>query len=354
MNRWSLTGVLVAMAALLSLYGVARGEVSATRPGARDVPVPIKVITAYIDTEVPEFPGRVDAGNSALLAFRVAGQLSELKVRMGERVEMGAVLAELDPTDFQLNLDARQAEYDLARLEAERASTLYQQELISEDQYDISQTALATSRASLEQAREQLSFCKLTAPFGGAIAFTYAMPSENVTPQQAIVNLQDTSSLEIQFNLPPRFHSLLKGDDRANFSVMFELMPGIYLDARYKEENMQPDPDTNSYPVTLQVAAPDDFSARPGMPVSVRLHHHSLAQDRWIPPVEAMFGREGNSAQVWRIDPTTMTVHQAELVLDADGVLLSGLQPGDQIVAAGVDRLEEGQRVRPWLREGGL
>jgi RND family efflux transporter MFP subunit len=296
----------------------------------------------------------VEAGDSAMLAFRVAGQLRELKVLMGDRVNKGAVLAELDPTDYRLNLDARQAEFDLAQLEAERASALYRQKLISEDQYDTAQTVLATSEARLEQAREQLSFCKLTAPFAGAIAFTYAMPSEIVAQQQPVLNLQDTSTLDIRFNLPQRFQRLLEGEDRAVFTVMFELMPGVQLEAQYKEVSMQPDPDTNSYPVTLLVNSPDDFSARPGMPVTVRLHHSSLSGGRWALPAEALFDRSGEVAHVWRIETSGMTVQKVAVELDAGGVLRAGLNPGDQIVAAGVDRLREGQRVRPWVREGGL
>lgn len=354
MIRWSFAGLLLTVVAAMLLFGVARGDVATSLSPVVAAPTPVKVLTAYTAAEVPGFPGRVAAGDSAMLAFRVAGQIHALKVRMGDQVEAGAVLAELDPTDYRLNLDVRQAEYDLARLEAERASTLYKQKLISEDQHDIAQTQLATSGAKLEQAREQLSFCKLTAPFSGSIAFTYAMPSENVGPQQPILNLQDTSTLDIHFNLPPRYQPLLEASDKVGFTVMFELLPGVYLDAQYKEASMRPARDTNSFAVTLLVDSPADFSARPGMPVNVRLHHSSLLAGPWVVPAEALFDRSTESAYVWRIEPSSMTVHKAAIELDAGGALQAGLNPGDQIVAAGVDRLREGQRVRAWIREGGL
>ena len=117
MNNWSLAGLGFALAASLLFYGVARGEDNASLPSSqatRGAPTPVKVLTAYTADEAPSFPGRVEAGDSAMLAFRVAGQLRELKVRMGNQVEKGAILAELDPTDYRLNLDARQAEFDLA------------------------------------------------------------------------------------------------------------------------------------------------------------------------------------------------------------------------------------------------
>jgi RND family efflux transporter MFP subunit len=354
MKKWSYTGAGVALAALLLLYGVARGDLAEPETPASEEVTSVKDITAFTASEAPSFPGRVEAGDSAMLAFRVAGEIRELKVRMGDRVQAGAVLAQLDPTDYQLNLDARQAEFDLARLEADRASTLYSQQLISEDQYDTAQTQLATSRAQLELAREELSFCQLTAPFAGVIAFTYARPSEVVSMQQPVLNLQDISSLEIRFNLPPRYQPLLEGQEQAVFTAGFELMPGVLLEARLKEMGMQPDPDTNSYPVTLLVESPVDFSARPGMPVSVHLYHSSLSQGRWRVPPEALFNRDGGTASVWRIALPDMTVHRTLIDVDRDGALLAGLNPGDQIVAAGVDRLREGQRVRLWVREGGL
>ena len=97
---------------------------------------------------------------------------------------------------------------------------------------------------------------------------------------------------------------------------------------------MQPDRDTNSYAVTLLVNAPDDFSARPGMPVTVRIHHPSLVDTAWIVPGEALFERTGEVAHVWRIDPASQTLAKVTVEVGAEGDLRAGLNPGDQIVAA--------------------
>jgi RND family efflux transporter MFP subunit len=311
-------------------------------------------VRGYTPEESPRFAGRVEAGDSAQLAFRVAGQIRHLNVHMGEVVEQGAVLAELDPTDYLLNLEAREAEYEVARLAAERSRSLHRRQLISEDQFDTAQTRLATTRARLEQAREQLSYSKLIAPFEGNVAFTYAMPSEVVAAQQPVLTLQDTRTLDIRFNLPPRYQPLLSGDTPASFKVEFDLMPGVLHQARFQEVSLQPDRDTNSYRVTLVVDDPEDFTLRPGMSVSVRLYHVSFQAGRWALPEEALFDRSGTTAHVWRIDADEQRVHKTAITLDESGYLLEGLAPGDRIVAAGVARLSEGQVVQPWVREGGL
>lgn len=302
----------------------------------------------------PSFSGRVDAGDTAMLAFRVAGQVQDFKIQMGDRVKQGDVLAELDPTDYRLNVEARQAEFDLAQLGAERSDALYQKKLISEDQFDTARTLLATNRAKLDQAKEQLSYCSLKAPFDGNIAFTYAMPSEVVGPQVPVINLQDTRKLEISFNLPPRFQPLLRDDEPATFLVSHELQYDVQLQAEFKEVGMRPDPDTNSYPVTLTLPGREDLGMWPGMPVQVELQHPSLFSGRWAPPAEALFGRKENTAFVWKVNQESLTVNRVQIEVDAAGALLNGLTPGDRIVAAGVDRLVEGQKVRAWVREGGL
>ena len=80
----------------------------------------------------------------------------------------------------------------------------------------------------------------------------------------------------------------------------------------------------------------------------------SFQAGRWILPDEALFDRSGDIAHVWRIDEVTQAIHKTAITLDPAGYLLHGLSPGDRIVAAGVADLAEGQRVQPWVREGGL
>ena len=106
--------------------------------------------------------------------------------------------------------------------------------------------------------------------------------------------------------------------------------------------------------MTLVLERPGNFTPRPGMSVEVRLHHPSLFTGSWLLPADALFERSEKAAHVWRVDENTMTIRKTAIALDQDGVVTEGLQSGDRIVAAGVTRLTEGQKVRAWVREGGL
>ena len=79
--------------------------------------------TVKIDTVVSA--GKVKAAQDISLAFRVSGTISKIHVKDGARVQEGQLLAELDPTDYQVQLDATEAEYQQIKAEAERVMALY-------------------------------------------------------------------------------------------------------------------------------------------------------------------------------------------------------------------------------------
>ena len=72
-----------------------------------------------------QFPGRVKAAQDISLSFRVSGTILRMYVNDGTYVRKGQLLAELDPTDYQVQLDATEAEYKQIKAEAERVMALY-------------------------------------------------------------------------------------------------------------------------------------------------------------------------------------------------------------------------------------
>ncbi|NMV20957.1 biotin/lipoyl-binding protein, partial [Vibrio parahaemolyticus] len=91
-------------------------------------------------------------------SFQVGGEVDELRVRMGQKVQKGEVLATLDPKDLQLALDAAQAQYALAKTQWDRAKNLYGKKLISTDEYDQKETQYKAALANYEQAKTDLSY----------------------------------------------------------------------------------------------------------------------------------------------------------------------------------------------------
>ena len=83
-----------------------------------------------------QFPGRVKAAQDISLAFRVSGTIQRMYVNDGAYVRKGQLLAELDPTDYQIQLDAAEAEYQRVKAEAERVMALYKENVTTPDAND--------------------------------------------------------------------------------------------------------------------------------------------------------------------------------------------------------------------------
>ena len=133
---------------------------------------PVKVL-AIADLFVEDqdvFFSRIDATNRAQLSFSVAGQIDKIFVTMGQRVNKGDLLAKLDDVDFQLALQAAKAQHSLAKGQWERAKKLFKQSLISADKFEQQETNYKITLAMLEQAKTNLSYTQIHAPFSGIVS----------------------------------------------------------------------------------------------------------------------------------------------------------------------------------------
>ncbi|HBM24967.1 MAG TPA: efflux RND transporter periplasmic adaptor subunit, partial [Alcanivorax sp.] len=162
------------------------------------------------------YPGEVRARYEPELAFRIGGKISRRMVTVGDRVEAGQPLAELNAEDVRLELDAARArlasarsDQRLARSELERYRTLLERQVISQSQFDSVESRAEASDAQLEQARAQLKvagnqadYAVLEAPETGVIAQRLAEAGQVVAAGQAVFVLAVDGDREVVIDLP--------------------------------------------------------------------------------------------------------------------------------------------------------
>ncbi len=351
MNRLTLS--VAALLMLLNGCSPAQPEQSTVK-NVR--PVKLADVPASYAAQNHNFVAQVRATERAQLAFQVSGELEEMPVRMGARVTKGQLLAQLDPVDYQLAVAARQAEFSLANVHFQRALSLHEKQLISDDEFDQSETSLAAARTALEQARTDLGYTHLYAPFDGVISLVYVKAFQNVAANQPILNIQGRNSFDVLFSLPVHLTKALSLErlKKGKYSVHLSHFDGLELPAFFREISTQPDPDTNSYTVTLTVSMPKDLNIVPGMSGKVRFEGERGSEAPLVLGADAFVTREGDLAQLWRVDKSTNHIEAVIVEVDAKGRVLSGLEAGDRIVVAGADQLTAGQQIKAWEREGGI
>jgi RND family efflux transporter MFP subunit len=316
-----------------------------------------------------EFPARLKATNEAELSFRIGGQLKKIEVLQGQQVKLGQLIASIEDTDQRLRVRDRQASFDLANAQFQRIAKLYERQMISRSEYDQRKAALDSANAALSLARQELDYTQILAPFNGVIASTYVDNFQVVQAKQPIATLQSGDSLDVLFQLPENLlTNLHRREDRPDYhpSVTLDSLPGREFEAVYKEHSTQPDPRTLTYEVTLSMPRPQELNLLPGMSATVKVDFAQLSRtpdNRLLVPVEAVFSADSGPAsakQVWVVREQDDALHLSARAVEVgqlsrDSIeVLSGLEPGEQIVAVGGAELEEGQTVRPWVRERGL
>jgi RND family efflux transporter MFP subunit len=156
--------------------------------------------------------GALKASQSAIVKARVAGELQELIVREGDRVQAGQVVARIDPTEYQARVRQAQQQADAARAQVDIAQRQFDNNQALVNQGFISQTALLTSQASLngaqathaaalaalDLANKLLADATLRSPLSGVVAQRLAQPGERVAIDARLIEVINLSQLELE------------------------------------------------------------------------------------------------------------------------------------------------------------
>jgi len=325
--------------------------------GPQSRPVKTIVVSGEIGGAVRQFPGRIQANQTANLSFRVSGTLKEIDVKEGELVKAGQVLAKLDPTDYEIVVRDKRASFSTAKANFERAQSLMPDGYISRSDYDLLRSQLENARAALEKANQDLAYTQLLAPFDGVIAERLVDNFEEVQAKQSILNINNPDLLEVVVQLP---ESLIKQLGRrvpgqAGDVVVTARIENMdkEIPVKFKEVTARADPVTQTFGVTFTMPKLEDITVLPGMTATVTVDFSNRMKNRagtsiWV-PVDAVIAGKDNNARVFVVNESTMTVEMKDVKTGTVGSesieIISGVSPGDRIVIAGAPYLTEGQPV---------
>jgi RND family efflux transporter MFP subunit len=318
-------------------------------------------------------PGQARSAREASLSFRIAGRMQERRVKTGDQVKEGDVLAVLDPAPYQAELDSAaanlrraQATYANAASQLDRDKQLFSKGVVAKAKLESSDTVAREALAdvkSLEAAEDRaklnLDYTELHAPFSGVVSAVFAENFEEVKPQEPVMRLIDPSEIEIVVNVPESLISYVPYV--VDLKATFDAFPGVEIPAEVSQIGTEPSENTRTYPVKLLLTPPAGIAILPGMAGRVRGKPGPEIADKFkgvIVPLTATFSPDdANGSFVWVVDESTKTVHRKEVKLGEPVVggisVIDGLTPGSLIVAAGVHSLEEGQAVRLLDESGG-
>nr|BFE91170.1 multidrug efflux RND transporter periplasmic adaptor subunit MexJ [Pseudomonas brassicacearum subsp. brassicacearum] len=330
-----------------------------------DEPVPVAVRPALVVKPQPStqamdsYPGEVRARFEPDLAFRIGGKVSRRLVEEGQRVKANQPLAELDPEDVRLQLEASRAQVaaaeanlNLVRAERDRYKTLMERQMVSRSQYDNAENLYRSGTARLKQikaefdvANNQASYSVLRAPQDGVVARRSVEVGQVVAAGQTVFTLATDGEREVLISLPEQGFGRFKIGQPV--SVELWSQPDQRFSGRIRELSPAADPKSRTFaarvaftagsvPAELGQSARVFIQTADKVPLSVPLS--ALTAEKWR---DVRLG--GQRQQHPEKKSRCGSAPSAKKTVP----VLEGLNPDDWVVAAGVHVLLDGQQVRP-------
>jgi membrane fusion protein (multidrug efflux system) len=350
--------MLVVLAALLGGLGFAkfRQVETAIAQGASYQPPPTAVTTVVAQKET--WPstlsviGTAAAVEGVTLSADLPGTIDKIHFESGQWVHEGDILIELDTRQERAQLANLEAQRDLARINYGRANELAKAGVISRSEFDNATTQQKATEAQVGDIRAAIARKTIHAPFSGLLGIRQVSLGQYLAAGQAIVSLQSLSPIYVNFGVPQQdTPKVIPGHV---LRVTNSDLPGMGFTGRITALDSVISEQTRNIQVQATVTNKEN-KLRPGMFVQVEL---PMGQPRQVVPLPASainYAPYGDSVFVVSEmkDPKGNTYRGVrQQVVKVEGsrgdqvAIISGINPGDEVVSSGVFRLRNGAPVQ--------
>lgn len=336
----------------------------------KPAPVPMKVIKTE-NREMPywgEFIGQISAVDTVDVRARVAGFLLEKKFEEGRQVKKGDLLFVIDPKTFQEDLKQAQSglEYNVALMnkaekDFQRFKVLFDEGVVSRDEFEGYQTEFNTyqakvreSRAQVENAKIQLGYTKIYSPIDGVIG-RVRVDIGNLVGQNESTLLATVSTVDpvyVSFSISESDYIRAQRNKEMKEEREREIKMILADGSEYEHSgsfsmvDRAVDPSTGSLGIRVSFPNPDSY-LRPGQYAKVRV----LIEKREAVaiPTRGIVDTQGIKS-VFKVgddgkvvsQPVTLGYEVKDLVL-----IKEGLKEGDIIIVDGIRRVRPGMEIKP-------
>ena len=305
--------------------------------------------------------GTLTASQGIDLSVEIAGTISDVQFRSGEKVRKGQPIVLLDSEIEQATLAAAEADLHLAKVEFERARSLIDRQAISRSEFDRLNAESLKAQASVAQLKASLAKKRILAPFSGTIGIRQVDVGGFVAAGTPIATLQDLSTLFVDFYLAEQQVPLLAIGQPVRVRVA--AFPGEAFEGRIVALNPKVEITTRNVRVRAELANPGE-RLLPGMFADLEVLLPSEDPKVIVPETAITYTLYGNSVLAIKEGQPPEPEDGAEapprnepyLVVerrfvktgerrDGQVVIMEGLEAGEQVVIAGQLKLDSGAHV---------
>ncbi|MFZ5642466.1 MAG: efflux RND transporter periplasmic adaptor subunit [Bacillota bacterium] len=351
-NRWTILVVVILTAAGLAAIPVKKGSIQ-EKPAADNVRlVETETVSSEKVSRYSELSGTLSPGEEAVISFEASGRITEMYYQEGDLVPAGAIVAQMEATEYSLllarsetELDKSRMAYQKARDDFNRMEELYRHGALSKSDYEKVQNSFTVAEKDYQLARQSYSLVnegknQLRAPIGGTIIAKLSSVGQLAGTGVPVYRIGQVNPLKVTLPVPDSEISTWKKDDSVTLL--------LYNDSR-EGRVTRILPSTNQGTGAIGVEVTVDNSLRdwfPGQVVRARRAVETI--EGLFVPVQAVVNHGEEKPYVFlaagdRAVKTTVTTGR---LIGNRLEILSGIKPGKLVVVRGAEQLFDGSAIR--------
>lgn len=289
-----------------------------------------------------EIQGKLDAEENVAIVPEVGGNVTSVKVKVGDYVKQGQVLATIDNAGAHEQLQALETQYALVKETFEKQERLWNQKIGSEMQYLQAKTAKENLESQLAATRKQLDKFVLRAPINGSIGDVGARVGQLIAPPAIAFRIVNLSGLKVVADVAEAYaNKISSGDDVLVFfpDLNKEIPAKISAASKYIS------PVNRTFQVEVRLGqGHDDFKAN--MIAVLKINDYKKNNTISVPINYIQNDNKGSYAMIADGGKAKKVYVRMGQTYNGVAEIVDGLKPGDKIITAGQLDLEDGQAIK--------
>jgi membrane fusion protein, multidrug efflux system len=322
--------------------------------GASFAPPPSAVTSVVAQSQTwpsnMDIIGTAQAIQGVTVSADLPGTVSKINFESGTPVHAGDVLVELDTREERAQLAAAESDRDLAKINYGREQQLVSQGVVPRAEFDNAEAQQKTTEAKVGEIKATIERKIIRAPFSGILGIRQINLGQYLAAGQAIVPLQSVNPIYVNFGVPQQSAPQMRAG--GTLRVTSDDLPGVEFSGHVTAVDSVVDSTTRNIQVQATLPNPQG-KLRPGMFVQVQVRLGASRQIIALPASAINYAPYGDSVFVITNDKDAKgnrTVRQQVVKVEGSRgdqvAVVSGLNPGEEVVTSGVFKLRNGASVQ--------
>ena len=287
-------------------------------------------------------PGAIEPWTDLELLAKINGEVVEVPMTEGDKVTKGQIIARIDPTDYQIALDAAKASYRMAHANLKRFEKLFEKRLIAKSEFEKNETQVQTTKAEMEKAELNLSRCTITAPMSGVIRRLDAKKGLLLSVADPIARILEIDRVKAVIGIPESDVPAVRNIDTVQLTL--QALNNFKIEGRKHFLAASPENIARLYKLELAIDNPDGLLL-PGMFVRAEIVKKAAKASLSVPLYTVITRNQEQFVYVEKDGLAERRPVELGILEDWKVQIKKGLTSGDRVIVEGHRNVEEGQKV---------